>query len=48
MAQACVDARTDKRIVFLNNTAGSGVNADVRKVPEASPTCRVCGRRSPP
>jgi acetate---CoA ligase (ADP-forming) len=32
MAEACVAAATDKRLVFFNNTAGTGVNADVRAI----------------
>mgnify|MGYP003576503895 CR=1 FL=1 len=36
MAQACADAgnetRAGKRLVFINNTSGSGVNPDVRKI----------------
>jgi acyl-CoA synthetase (NDP forming) len=32
MAQACVDAKTDKRMAFFNNTSGSGVNAEVRAI----------------
>lgn len=30
MAEACAAAETDKRLVFFNNTAGTGVNAEVR------------------
>jgi acyl-CoA synthetase (NDP forming) len=45
MAQACVDAKTDKRIVFLNNTAGSGVNADVRKITDAGHIAYLSGMR---
>lgn len=32
MAEACVAAKTDKRLVFFNNTSGTGVNADVRAI----------------
>jgi acetyltransferase len=32
MAEACVAVTTDKRLVFFNNTAGTGVNADVRAI----------------
>jgi len=32
MAEACVEAKTDKRLVFFNNTSGSGVNAEVRGI----------------
>jgi acyl-CoA synthetase (NDP forming) len=32
MAEACVAATTDKRLVFFNNIAGTGVNADVRAI----------------
>lgn len=32
MAEACVEAKTDKRMVFFNNTSGSGVNAEVRAI----------------
>ncbi len=32
MAEACVAAATDKRLVFFNNTAGTGVNAEVRAI----------------
>ncbi|MGZ3284008.1 MAG: acetate--CoA ligase family protein [Xanthobacteraceae bacterium] len=45
MAQACVDARSDKRLVFLNNTAGSGVNADVRKITDAGRIAYLSGMR---
>jgi len=45
MAQACVDAKTDKRLVFLNNTAGSGVNADVRKITDAGRIAYLSGMR---
>lgn len=32
MAEACLEAKTDKRLVFFNNTAGTGVNAEVRAI----------------
>ncbi|HEY6430610.1 MAG TPA: acetate--CoA ligase family protein, partial [Acetobacteraceae bacterium] len=32
MAEACVAAETNKRLVFFNNTAGTGVNSDVRAI----------------
>lgn len=32
MAEACVTAKTDKRLVFFNNTSGSGVNAEVKAI----------------
>ena len=32
MAEACVEAKTSKRLVFFNNTSGSGVNAEVRDI----------------
>ena len=32
MAEACVEAKTSKRLVFFNNTSGSGVNAEVRAI----------------
>jgi acyl-CoA synthetase (NDP forming) len=32
MAEAWVEATTDKRLVFFNNTAGTGVNRDVRAI----------------
>ena len=32
MAEACVDAKTRKRLVFFNNTSGLGVNAEVRAI----------------
>ncbi|MEP9377724.1 acetate--CoA ligase family protein [Aquabacter sp. CN5-332] len=32
MARACVAAKTDKRLVFFNNTSGSGVNEEVREI----------------
>ena len=40
-----VRAKTDKRIVFLNNTAGSGVNADVRKTTDAGHIAYLSGMR---
>ena len=34
MAEACIAAATDKRLVFFNNTAGTGgEHADVRAIP---------------
>jgi len=32
MAEACVEAKTSKRLIFFNNTSGSGVNAEVRAI----------------
>jgi acetyltransferase len=32
MAEACVQAKASKRLVFFNNTSGSGVNAEVRAI----------------
>jgi acetate---CoA ligase (ADP-forming) len=32
MAEACVEAKTSKRLVLFNNTSGSGVNAEVRAI----------------
>lgn len=32
MARACAERKTGKRLVFVNNTSGSGVNADVRSL----------------
>jgi acyl-CoA synthetase (NDP forming) len=32
MAEACVAAKTDKRLVMFNNTSGTGVNAEVRAI----------------
>lgn len=32
MAEACVEAKAGKRLVFFNNTSGSGVNAEVRAI----------------
>ncbi len=32
MAEACLEAESDKRLVFFNNTTGTGVNAEVRAI----------------
>jgi acyl-CoA synthetase (NDP forming) len=45
MARVCVDAaaRTNKRIVFFNNTSAGGVNADVRRTLDAAGIPYLCG-----
>jgi acyl-CoA synthetase (NDP forming) len=45
MAQACADARTDKRLVFFNNTSGSGVNAEVRAILDGANIAYLSGMR---
>lgn len=45
MAQVCADARTDKRLVFLNNTAGSGVNGEVRVILDGADIPYLSGMR---
>jgi acyl-CoA synthetase (NDP forming) len=45
MAHACAEAKTDKRLVFFNNTAGSGVNAEVRTILDAADIPYLSGLR---
>jgi acetate---CoA ligase (ADP-forming) len=49
MAEACVEARTGKspgkRIVFFNNTSGSGVNAEVRAILDRGNIAYLSGLR---
>lgn len=50
MAEACAEFaspdKTDKRLVFINNTAGSGVNPDVRKILDAAGIPYLSGMRT--
>ena len=46
MAEACAEHMTDKRLVFINNTAGSGVNPDVRKILDAVGIPYLSGMRT--
>jgi acyl-CoA synthetase (NDP forming) len=46
MAEACVTAQTDKRLVFFKNTAGAGVNAEVRKILGGASIPYLAGMRS--
>ena len=45
MAQACAEAKTDKRLVFFNNTSGSGVNAEVRAILDGANIAYLSGMR---
>jgi acyl-CoA synthetase (NDP forming) len=45
MAEACAEARTDKRLVFFNNTSGTGVNADVRAILDRAGIAYLSGMR---
>lgn len=50
MAEACAELaspeKTNKRLVFINNTAGSGVNPDVRKILDAAGIPYLSGMRT--
>ena len=46
MAEACAAANTNKRLVFFNNTAGTGVNAEVRTVLDAAGIPYLSGMRA--
>jgi len=45
MAEACVEAKTSKRLVFFNNTSGSGVNAEVRAILDRGNIAYLSGLR---
>ena len=46
MAQACVEVETDKRLIFFNNTASSGVNAQVREILDSAGVPYLSGMRA--
>ena len=46
IANACLKARTDKHIVFINNTAGNGVNAPLRKLLSPARIAYLSGMRA--
>ena len=46
VAQACLGARTDKRIVFINNTVGNGVNSAIRKLLDTAQIPYLSGMRA--
>jgi acyl-CoA synthetase (NDP forming) len=46
MAEACVAASTDKRLVFFNNLVGTGVNAEVRAILDRGRIPYLCGMRA--
>jgi acyl-CoA synthetase (NDP forming) len=50
MAEACAELaspeKTDKRLAFINNTSGSGVNPDVRKILDAAGIPYLSGMRT--
>jgi acyl-CoA synthetase (NDP forming) len=46
IAQACLKVKTDKRIVFVNNTVGNGVNAAIRKLVEPAGIAYLSGMRA--
>jgi acetate---CoA ligase (ADP-forming) len=46
MAEACVAATTNKRLVFFNNTAGTGVNAEVRAILDRARIPYLSGMRT--
>jgi acyl-CoA synthetase (NDP forming) len=45
MAEACAEAVTDQRLVFFNNTSGTGVNADVRAILDRAGIAYLSGMR---
>ena len=45
MAEACAAVSTQQRLVFLNNTAGTGVNADVRAILDRAGIAYLSGMR---
>ncbi len=45
MAEACAEVQTNKRIVFFNNTSGTGVNAEVRAILDAAGIPYLSGMR---
>jgi len=45
MAETCVAARTDKRLVFFNNTSGTGVNAEVKAILDRGNIAYLSGLR---
>ena len=45
MAEACAEVKTDKRLVFFNNTSGTGTNAEVRKILDAAGIPYLSGMR---
>ena len=46
IAEACVAVRTDKRIVFVNNSVGNGVNPAVRKLLAPAGIAYLSGMRA--
>ena len=46
MAEACVAASTDKRLVFFNNLVGTGVNAEVRAILDRAHIPYLSGMRT--
>ncbi len=45
MAEACAEVPTAKRIVFFNNTSGTGVNADLRAILDRAGMAYLSGMR---
>ena len=45
MAQACAEARTEKRLVFFNNISGTGANAEVRAILDDARIAYLSGMR---
>jgi acyl-CoA synthetase (NDP forming) len=45
IANTCLSVETDKRMVFINNTTGNGVNATVRKLLEPARIAYLSGMR---
>ncbi|MEJ1978252.1 MAG: acetate--CoA ligase family protein [Acetobacteraceae bacterium] len=45
MAEACAEVQTDKRLVFFNNTSGTGTNAEVRAILDAAGIPYLSGMR---
>src|SRR6185369_4446707 len=45
MAEACIARKTDKRLVFFNNTSGSGVNAEVKAILDKGNIAYLSGLR---
>jgi acyl-CoA synthetase (NDP forming) len=45
MAETCIGKKTDKRMVFFNNTSGSGVNAEVKAILDKGNIAYLSGLR---
>lgn len=45
MAELCAEAKTEKQLVFVNNTSGTSVNADVRQALDGAGIAYLSGMR---